>query len=186
MIEVRPYDDLAAMSVLSRLDPWDLMEAEAVRGAAVTHLALFADWRALQPFRLASWVILTGAAEPFALLSLTHTGQAGVAQAAFLARDHRRFRRELVEVARRIRTDMPAWAAEMGVARIEARAWARHPRASAFLTLTGFAHEADLPGFGPAGAETFRQFAWTDPAIGGAESRNLTDPRVASPPQKRT
>lgn len=167
MISARPYDDQAAMIVLSRLDPHDVMEAEAVRGEAVTHLSLFADWRAMEAARLASWVIYSGANQPFALLALCHTGQRGVAAAALLARDHRRFRRELVQLARQVREAMPVMAADWNVTRIEARAWARHPRAAAFLKLVGFSHETDMPGFGRDGTETFRQFAWTpsdDPA----------------------
>lgn len=165
MIAVRPYSDLAAMAVLSRLDPHDILEAEAVRGEPVTHLSLFADWRAMEPARLASWVAYDDDrfGRPFALVALAHTGQRGVAGAALLARDHRRFRRPLVELARLIRTEMPGWCTDAGVSRIEARAWSRHPRASAFLGLIGFDHECDMSGFGHDGSETFRQFAWTNP-----------------------
>jgi len=181
MIDLRPYSDQAAMAILSRLDPHDVLEAEAVRGAAVSHLSLFADWRAMQGARLASWAIYTvppAGAQPFALLALAHTGQLGVAAAALLARDHHRFRRELVAVARAIRERLPAYAAELGIHRIEARAWARHPRASTFLHLVGFSHEADMPGFGRDGHETFRQFAWTDPRL---PDPRLTDPRLTDP-----
>lgn len=162
MIATQPYSDLPAMTVLSRLDPYDLMEAEAIRGEAVTHLSLFADWRAMQALCLASWVVYTDPScdPPFALVAVCRTGLRGVAVAAMLARDHRRFRRELVQLARLIRTEMPIWCAEAGVARVEARAWARHPRAAAFLTRVGFTHETDMPGFGRDGTETFRQFAW--------------------------
>lgn len=155
------------MLVLSRLDPHDVLEAEAVRGEAVTHLSLFGDWRAMHAAWIASWAVYTEetGGDPFALLALAHTGQRGVAAAAMLARDHRRFRRPLVQLARLIRDTLPEFAAERGIARIEARAWARHPRASAFLGLIGFDHECDMPGFGHAGQETFRQFAWTDPAL---------------------
>lgn len=162
MITARPFEDTAAMQVFHHLDPWDWAEAEAVRGEAVTHLSLFADWRAMRGAWLASWVIHDEATRPFALLALCHTGQRGVAGAALLARDHRKFRRPLAELALRIRADMPGWAAEAGVKRIEARAWAGHPRASRFLTLCGFTHECDMPGFGRAGEETFRQFAWSE------------------------
>lgn len=167
MIQFAPYDDLAAMQVLSRLDPWDWAEAEATRGAAVTHLQLFAEWRAMQAARVASWVAYDDQTRtrPFALLALAHTGQRGVAGAALLARDHRKFRRPLVMLARAIRERMPGYCAEAGIARIEARAWAGHPRASAFLSLVGFHHECDMPGFGRAGEETFRQFAWRMPEV---------------------
>lgn len=165
MIEVRPYNDQSAMAVLSQLDPYDLMEAEATRGEAVTHLSLFADWRAMQGYRLASWVVFDDetCTCPFALVAVGHTGQRGVAGAALLARDHRRFRRPLLQLARLIRTEIPSWCNEAGVTRIEARAWASHPRASAFLKLIGFTHETDMPGFGRDGSQMFRQFAWTNP-----------------------
>ncbi|MCB2117920.1 MAG: hypothetical protein R3D85_16450 [Paracoccaceae bacterium] len=164
MIDARPYSDQAAMAVFRQLDLYDFLEAEAIRGEAVNHLSLFGDWRAMRQAWAASWVVHTGPTAldaPFALVALTHTGQRGVAGAAMLARDHERFRRPLVQLARLIRDRMPEFCNELGIARIEARAWARHPRASAFLQLTGFAHECDMPGFGPHGNETFRQFAWT-------------------------
>lgn len=165
MIVLTPYDDLAAMQVLSRLDPWDWAEAEATRGAPVTHLQLFAEWRAMQAARLASWVVYEDQARdrPFALLALAHTGQRGVAAAALLARDHRKFRRPLVQLAHLIHAEMPGWCADAGVNRVEARAWAGHPRASLFLRRIGFREETAMPGFGRDGSETFRQFAWTNP-----------------------
>jgi hypothetical protein len=166
MIEVRPYDDLTAMAVLQRLDAHDHMEAELVRGAPASHLALFADWRAMQAFRLASFVAITGpdrGARPFAVFALAHTGQAGVASAALLARDHAAFRRPLAEMALRIRTELPATCAASGIRRIEARSWAGHPTAAGLLTALGFEHETDMPGFGLSGTITFRQFAWLAP-----------------------
>lgn len=160
MIQLRPFDDFAAMEVIRHLDPYDQLEAEATRGARSSHLAIWADWRAIEGARVASWVVHRDSGLPVAVVALANTGQAGVAQAAMLARDHRRFRRELVAVARAIRTDMPGFCNKLGIHRIEARAWAAHPRASAFLRLVGFHHETDMPGFGPGGTETFRQFAW--------------------------
>jgi len=161
MITARPYEDLAAHAVLSRLDPMDLIEAEVTRGRATSTLELFADWRAMNAARLASWVLFTGAGEPFAVLGLSHTGQAGVAAAALLARDHRRYRRPLAEAAARMRAGIGSWASETGVRRIEARAWASHPTAAALLAGIGFAPEAAMPGFGPDGREIFVQYAWT-------------------------
>jgi len=168
MIDLRHYEDLAAMAVLQALDPNDRIEAELFRGAATTHLALFADWRAMQPVRVGSWVIHTSAdrgAKPFALLALCNSGQAGVAEAALLARDHRVFRRQLALLAAVIRAEMPAFCARAGIHRIEARCWAGHPSAASLLAALGFTHEADMPGFGPGGAATYRQFAWISPAI---------------------
>lgn len=166
MIELRPFDDFAAMDVIRNLDPFDQMEAEATRGARASHLAIWADWRAVEGVRVASWIVQRSAtALPFALVGLANTGQAGVAQAAMLARDHIRFRRELVAAARAIRDGMPGFCDDLGIHRIEARAWAGHPRASTFLQLVGFHHETDMPGFGPDGTTTFRQFAWVASAV---------------------
>lgn len=164
MITLRPFDDFAAMTVIRSLDPFDQLEAEAVRGARSSHLAIWADWRSIEGARVASWVVHQATGDPVALIALANTGQSGVAQAAMLARDHRRFRRELVAVAREIRNQMPGFCNDWGIHRIEARAWAGHPRASAFLSLVGFHHETDMPGFG-RGKETFRQFAWVATAV---------------------
>lgn len=187
MISPRPYTDEAAMLVLSRLDPHDLLEAGATRGEAVTHLSLFGDWRAMRAVWVAGWAVYTReeGGEPFALLALAHSGQRGVAGAALLARDHRRFRRELVELARMVRDLMPGFARDAGLTRIEARAWARHPRAASFLTLTGFTHECDMPGFGADGREVFRQFAWTDPAIAVPPADPSRDPAALPRPNPR-
>jgi hypothetical protein len=167
MIEARPYEDLAAMSVLQWLDPNDWIEAELTRGAPTTALALFADWRSMQPIRLASYVAVTApnrGSTSFALFALANTGQAGVAQAALLARDHARYRRPLAELALTIRNALPEFCADRGIHRIEARAWVDHPTASRFLTALGFVAECDMPGFGRTGQVTFRQFAWLAPA----------------------
>ncbi len=162
MIRISDYDDMAAMAIMRDLDPWDRLEAEAVRGEVVTHLSLFGDWRAVRPMHVISLIIRAAPSdEPVALLALANTGQLGVASAALVARNHRRYRRQLAALARVIRKDMPRIARDAGIFRIEARAWASHPRASKFLHLVGFTHEATMPGFGQGGAETFIQFAWT-------------------------
>ena len=160
MIGVRPYDDLAAMAVLSRLDASDWQEAQIVRGAEpINHLVLFHDWRAMRPFWIRS-VIVTWAYQPVAVLALSHTGAAGVAQGAFLARDHARHRRALGEAACLIRGEIATACREAGLHRIEARTWANHPTASRLLVGLGFRHETDMPGFGPGGRHAFRQFAF--------------------------
>lgn len=167
MITLRSYSDHAAMAVLSCLDPNDLIEARLVRGPAMTHLSLFSEWHAIQSQAVLSVVVYEArASQPFAVLVLTHTGQSGVAQAALLARNHQRHRRALAAVCRKIRDDMPDFCNQLGIHRIEARAHAGHPRASQFLSACGFTHEADIPGFGPDGRATFRQFAWTNPDRG--------------------
>lgn len=165
MITLAPYDDHAAMAVLSALDPMDHMEAQVTRGVSVSHLALFADWRAAQAGAILSLILRAGgeAGTPFAVLVLGNTGQAGVAQAAMLSRDHTRFRRPLIEAALLIRRDMPVFCAEQGIYRIEARSWANHPRAARFLQASGFQKEVEMAGFGGAGQNRFCQFSFTAP-----------------------
>jgi hypothetical protein len=164
MIALRPFEDLAALAVFNRLDIHDHMEAEAVRGAGTTSLALFADWRMVQGHGPLSVIAVTGpAARPFAVLHLGHTGQAGVAQGALLACDHARHRMDLARLCVLIRNDMPAFCLAKGIKRIEARSWAHHPTASRLLETMGFIHECDMPGFGGTGHETFRQFAYLAP-----------------------
>lgn len=166
MIWVRPYDDLAALAVLQRLDPSDHLEAEMSRGAPATPLALWADWRAMQGICARSHVAFTSPARgsrPFAVFAVLRVG-AGLGEAALLARDHAAFRRPLSELAVAIRAGLPPWAAEAGLHRISARSWAGHPTAAGLLTALGFDHECDMPGFGASGTVTFRQFAWIAPA----------------------
>lgn len=164
MIRVRPFDDLSGMAVFRQLDIHDQVEAELVRGVSYTALGLFAEWRMAQAQGPLSLVACTGPAErPFAVFCLGHTGQAGVAQGALLAARHDRHRQPLARLALEIRDRMPAFAAETGIHRIEARCWAGHPTAARILAAMGFTHEADLPGFGPGGIHSFRQFAWTRP-----------------------
>jgi len=160
MITVRPYDDMTALPVFQLLDPMDQIEADLVRGSSSTAVQLWADWRAVQAYRLMSFVALTAGQTPFAVFGLAHTGQAGVAGAALLARDHVRYRRELVHLVRMIRTHLAPECAARGIHRIEARAWADHPRAGNLLRALGFAHECDMPGFGLTGQIIYRQFAW--------------------------
>lgn len=167
MITAAPYDDLGAMSVFRQLDPSDLLEAQLVRGRSAGHLSLFADWHSQVPNHVLSLVLRSRTGTPFGVLALGNTGQAGVAVAAMLARSHRRYRREIVWAARLVRTEMPRFCGDLGIHRIEARSWADHPTAGRFLTACGFAHEADMPGFGADGAVTFRQFAWINPDLKG-------------------
>lgn len=182
MIQVRPYDDLAAHAVLTRLDPADQLEAELVRGRAATGLSLFADWRAMGGAWIGAHVFLTSPAAgamPFAVGAIVNTGQAGVASAALLARDHRRFRRPLTELALRLRAELPGFCSEHGIHRVEARCWAGHPTAPEFLSRIGFGLEAAMGGFGQTGAVTFLQFAWVDAAPGAPE---IDPSQIASPP----
>lgn len=167
MIRTIPYDPQTAMVIFRHLDANDLLEAQYTRGQSVDHLTLFAEWHAMQGNCLLSLVVTTGDAQgavPFALLALGHTGQAGVAQAALLARDHARFRRPLAQAALTIAREMPALVVDAGIGRIEARAWSGHPSAARFLRAAGFHHECDMPGFGLSGRVTFQQFAYVPQA----------------------
>lgn len=164
MIELAPYDEVAALAVFRQMDLHDLMESRLIRGMAAHHLQLFAEWHAAQGGLVLSLVARDRAqGVPFALLALGQTGQHGVAQAALLARDHGRFRRELAQAGLRIRLELPEICSGLGIHRIEARCWRDHPTAAAFLRACRFRHECDMPGFGPKGAFTYRQFAWTRP-----------------------
>ncbi|MBR9765471.1 MAG: hypothetical protein GYB53_18605 [Rhodobacteraceae bacterium] len=172
MIDLRPFREDDAMQVFRHLEPMDHIEAELVRGASASHLRLFADWCAVQGAQVVSLVLCTRpgpAGVPFAVLGLGHTGQAGIAQAALVARDHQRFRHSLGQAAVLIRRRMPAFCAEAGIRRIEARCWEGHPSAARFLTLCGFHRECLMPGFGGYGHVAFEQFAW-----------------IASPPDQET
>ncbi|MBW4972088.1 hypothetical protein KZZ08_00565 [Roseovarius mucosus] len=170
MIELAPYSNAAAMQVARHLDAYDLLEAQILRAQPIDHLDIFADWRSVQPGAVLSLVLCDASAGgmPFGLLGLVNTGQAGVANAALIARDHGVWRRPLAVAGLQIRRQMPAFCAEWGIHRIEARCWAEHPTAARFLRACGFTHDCDLPGYGPGGGHTFQQFAWTnhDPIIG--------------------
>lgn len=162
MIQTRPYDSQSAYAVLSRLDLSDHIEAELVRGEPAQGLDLFADWRSMRGAWIGSHVFCTApalGAEAFAVGAIVNTGQAGVAQAALLARDHRIFRRPLAELGLQLSWRLPAWCAGRGIHRVEARCWAQHPTAPRFLSMIGFQHEADLPGFGADGRAVFSQFS---------------------------
>lgn len=188
MIQARPFTSLAAMAVFRQLDASDQMEAELLRGAPTPALDLFADWRGAAQGCLINLVFETAAGTPFAVLALAHTGVAGVAQAALLARDHARYRRHLAELAVLIRARMPGWCVEHGVRRVEARCWASHPTAPRLLRHLGFVMEAPMFGFGGHGRATFLQFAATFPAFSPAPAPApvCPDPDPTLTPENRS
>lgn len=157
-----PWSDERAFAVLRDLDVSDQLEAALFRGDNAEPLALFADWRAANAYRATSLVVLDARRKPFALLGIMGTGAQGVAQAALLARGHRRWRRHLARLAVSLRREIAGYAAGHGFSRIECRAWSAHPTASRLLDALGFVAECDMPGFS-GGAIVFRQFAWTAP-----------------------
>lgn len=175
MIRAVPFEDLAAKAVIDRLDHADHLECELVRGSAATGLAIWADWRAMEGYRLASFVALAGTV-PFAVFGLSNTGQAGVAQAALLARDHLAFRLPLARLAVMIRRALPDYAARGGIHRIEARSWADHPSAAHLLRGLGFRQECEMRGFGLTGTVNFRQWAWLAADVPPAPVSACQDP----------
>lgn len=165
MIGLRPFDNLSAHAVLSRLDACDRQEAELARGAQIDSLDLFADWRAMQQVALLSFVVfdrVEGGA-PFATLMVIPTPTSGIAQAAFLARDHARFRAPLMTVARQIRRELPEFCARTGIFRVECRCWSDHRSARRFLRFCGFRRECQVPGYGPDGETVFEQYSFLQP-----------------------
>lgn len=163
MIRIQPWSDDAALAILRDLDVNDALEAALWRGGDAEPLSLWADWRMAGPGSLiAAATRQLGAWAPFALMALTPTGAAGVASAALMARDHARWRPELIELARHWRETLPGYCAERGVTRCECRSWVGHPTAARLLRHIGFRFEARLAGFG-GGAIVFDQYAWTAP-----------------------
>lgn len=162
-VTLAPFENLAAHAVLSNLDHADLIEACLTRGQIADHLDIFSDWRAMQAHALLSLVLRDErkGGKPFAVLAVGNTGQAGVAQAALLARPHSQNRRALATAGLMIRTGVAEWCDGLGIHRIEARCWRAHPTAAQFLTLCGFSHETEMRGFGSDGRAVFSQFAWT-------------------------
>ena len=161
-IGIQPYDDHGAMAVLRDLDAYDLMEAQLVRGpVAMSHLGLWADWRSMRPAWVEGYLLTTAGGQPFAVLAIVNTGQAGVAQAAFLARNHVRFARPIAQAAVQMRRSLPVMMATQGIHRIEARCWAGHPTAPRFLASIGFGLDCFMTGFGTDGHASFIQFSTT-------------------------
>lgn len=174
MIEIGAYADTPAMEVFRNLDPSDWAEAQLVRGVTTDHLTLWCDWRAAQAGAVLSMLMRSTrlGGRPFAVMALAHTGVAGVAQAAMLARSHARYAPELAAVARRVRRKMPGFCRDAGINRVEARCWADHPSAAQFLRICGFSLEATLAGFGGASPVHFHQFAWTQERTPHVPSEN--------------
>ena len=162
-VTLHPFDDHGALAVFRDLDPYDLIEAQVVRGdPTVGHIALFCDWRQVQAAAPVS-VLLKDRGRPFAVLILANTGQAGVAQAAFLSRDHVKWRRPLAQAGLMIRAHMAQRCRDMGIRRVEVRSLIGHPTAAGFLASIGFHREAVCAGFGDDGAAWFAQYAWPAP-----------------------
>jgi len=161
-VTLHPFHHVAATEVFRGLDPWDEAEAEVALGVALPPERMAEAWGQLADLSfyqaIAAW-----RGQPFAVFSLSSAGMAGNASAALMARDHRRFRRPLAELALRIRAEMPGFAASLNINRIEARSWAPHPSAPRILKALGFVPECDVPGLGADGLSTFRQWAWLAP-----------------------
>lgn len=164
MIDLRPYSDAQANAVLRRLDAMDHAEASVFRGAQTDTLALFAEWRAAAQASVVSLVFVTSpnhGSTPFAVLNVAHTGAAGVAQAAFLSRNHAAWRGPIARAGVMIRARAPEMCRELGIHRVEARCWSKHRTAQTFLTAIGFQKECAMRGFGRDGQACFEQFSLT-------------------------
>jgi hypothetical protein len=166
MVNLRPYAPDLAAHVFEHLDPFDRLEAEAVRGGPQHYLGLFGDWHAVARSHIVSVVLTRDAPRgeiPFAVAGLANSGVAGVAEAAFLAANHRRHRFAIARAAVRWRPTFQELCRDSGISRVEARAWSKHPNAPHFLRHMGFMRECALPGVGRGGAETFHLYAATFP-----------------------
>lgn len=161
-VTLHPYHLVSAAEVFRDLDPCDQTEADVALGYRIAPDAMAQLWSDLAIHTLYQ-AVAAWQGQAFAVFSLSSAGMAGNASAALMARDHRRFRRPLAELALRIRAEMPGFALGLGVNRIEARSWAPHPTAGRLLSALGFAQECDLPGLGADGRHTFRQWAWLAP-----------------------
>lgn len=96
----------------------------------------------------------------FAVLGLSPAFvDGGVATCGLLARDHRRWRREIARLCGALRHALPEFAAARGLRRLEARSWAAHPTGRTLLAALGFGREAILPGYG-AGGEAFELWSF--------------------------
>ncbi len=165
-IEVRSFDDDLALQVMRNLDVNDALEVHMMRGRATSPLALWADWRAVNAFRAASIVAVARRRNrwvPFVVLGVAATGVPHIGQGAMLACNHVEFHDELVRFLLTVRQELPGFALNHKLNRIEARCWADHPSAANLLEAIGFKHEGDLDGFGEGGNVRLRQFAWINP-----------------------
>lgn len=161
MIELLPFQATLALQVFRSLDPHDQMEAEVIRGAPTEAVTLYAEWHGANAWRAASFVATHGPLRvPFAVLGVSNTGQAGVGQAALLAKAHGKHKRQLAQLARIIQREIVPWTQARGIHRIECRCWHAHPTAAGFLEHAGFTLDADMPGFGSDGSHRFLQYAW--------------------------
>ncbi|SDW15693.1 hypothetical protein SAMN05444336_101269 [Albimonas donghaensis] len=150
-LSMEPLAPAPALAVLTDLDAHDRMEAAFTLGS---HFDAGDALRQLICQEAAGGLFFTvwrhapeGGALPFALVGFSPVYMPGCFAGALLARDHRRWRRPLAQLAAAMRADLPAWAQARGVARIEARCWSSHPTAPALLTAIGFAREATVPRF---------------------------------------
>lgn len=159
-----PWSDDLGRIVFDDLDLHDFREAGVVRGEAVRSMTIWADWRSVRSLRIVDVIAVSRpvhGARPFAVFAIANTGIAGVAEASLLTRAVPTWGREIARLAVHLRRAMPAFCADLGIHRIEARSWAGHPTGGRLLEACGLRLEARLSGFGASGQETFDQHAWT-------------------------
>lgn len=171
VVDLAPFDPEAAYAVLRALDVQDRREIEVLSGPRQPAglLAEFMNLSAISHDMRIAWRITPGAARsPFAIVMICPHGPTGVASAGLLAKDHRRWARELSQLAIELRVAMPGFAAAHGLARIETRAWRGHPTAHSLLGAIGFRNEAELQGFG-GGEAVAVQYGWVSQSIPNEE-----------------
>lgn len=159
-VTLKPWDDDAALEVFGLLDRADLAEIAAVHGARFWE-QVWADWRGGNAFRFLNVLAHDGLGRPFAAIGLSGTGCPGVAAAAMLTVDRGLCRRDLARAVLLIRRALPGYARDHHLRRIECRCWEGHPTARHLLVALGFDLEGRCHGFGPEGATTLLQYAWT-------------------------
>ena len=164
MPAIVPWSDDLGTRVFDDLDENDMAEAMIDRGAAVSSRGLWADWRATRGTRLLDVIAVSTVrrgCKPFAVFAVAHSGRAGVGDVALLTRHVPDWRMEIGRLAAGLRIAVPAFCADLGIHRLEARSWTGHPTGGRLLVACGFPVECRLHGFGPDGRETFDQHAWT-------------------------
>jgi len=161
-VTLHAFHQVAAAEVFRDLDPWDQAESEVALGQKIPPERMAELWGDMGDMTLYQ-AVAAWQGQAFAIFSLSFAGMVGNASAALMARDHRRFRRPLAQLALRIRAELPGCAYDLGITRIEARSWAPHPTAGGLLAALDFHHECDVAGLGPDGRSIFRQWAWLAP-----------------------
>ncbi len=162
LVTIEPFNPALARCVLSDLDENDRLEAQLMRGDMAGGYDLLTDWMMIQRQGAACFIGYCDDPEPspIAVLAIVPDTVPGLGHVAMLARDHRRWKRQLVSLVRQIRRRLPVQAQHMGLHRLEARSWVGHPTAPTLLRAIGFTPDATMTGFGFSGEIRLRQWSW--------------------------